>query len=267
MKKILCLSFFVMTIVAADENDKEISPENGLYVGIGLENSSNQFKLNLNAFPTDGGGYKHETLDFSKSKNNTGGHFFLGYKNYQPLFWAIETRFSIKKAEINKTYYDYYEPPSILTAPANLKMENGNNISVLAKLGGSLFSKRSTQYVLIGFSYGKLSFEFNYLPAHAMGGGNRPDDYAYYSSNRSVSKDILNIVYGLGLSYAIDNKTDFILEYYCKNHRSSKYTTAVHANLDQAGFPRTYRFRNTQHCISIAISRNIAFNFSIFAKN
>ncbi len=248
-----------MTIVAADEGDKEISPESGLYAGIGLENISNQFKLNINACPTGGMGvYTHETLNFSKSKNNTGGQFFLGYKNYQPLFWAIETRISIKKSEINKTYFNYYDPPSILTAPANLKIESGNNISVLAKLGGSLFSKWSTQYILIGLSYGKLSFEFNYLPAHAMGGGARADDDAYYSSNRSASKDIFNIVYGLGLTYAIDSKTDFIFEFYCKNHISSKYTTTVHANLDQAGFPRTYGFRNTQHCISIAISRNIS---------
>ncbi|MDR2067825.1 MAG: porin family protein [Holosporaceae bacterium] len=250
----LCCNTFADNLPKKSAEDSaESLPVSGFYLGLGLKNCEDyvEWSIERHIFGDDSGYIKDA---FSSNAKHFNGEIFVGYRNFDYFFWAIELNLSFDKRDSGKLWpHDTIGWP----VPANLRIKNGNDLSFLAKLGKTIGGS-TTPYILLGFHYRKIGFDLDYAPTLPDNYPNEAEYLGYLRSGSSYSRHVTGFVYGFGIAHSIDPKTEVRLEYCCKVHGSVKYSTTVDNLVDEPGSPRTFHLKNKQYCVSLCISRTIS---------
>ncbi len=252
MKKIVLLGS-VCSVLSYASAEEIQTPESGVYVGIGLANS--QDKIEWSGSAVSAGGSDYVTTNFDSSARKFNGQLFFGYKNHEPFFWSLECRYDFSKRN-TVTSFDANPEGSnfgILSHESLIDIEKSDDISVAVKIGKTI-KCRITPYVLVGFYSRKDGFRFRYLTDLTDQADN---DWRDSASDKSERKT--RLMFGAGLVAHLDGKTDVRFEYCYKTNHSIDYQTVVNVNVDQAGYPRKFKQKIQQHCLSIGISRTICW--------
>lgn len=254
------------------ESKTIVTPQDGIYVGLGIVASNDKYDFSLNSFADVEPTYK--TTDYRRNQRNYSGQMFIGYQMVAPFFAALEIGYTLNKASVEKLYSsDELPGADTYMSSANLSMKYGNDLTLKLKIGKS-FSigcgnscRHITPYIVLGMHERSVEACFNYLkPSLTQGTVPGFDDFSF--ANHKMKNRKLGVVWGFGTSISLEKEFAVGFEYNFKK-MGSLYEQKMLVQdmssggnrLDKENHPRYYSLqgKNT-HTITIWVSKNISFN-------
>lgn len=269
MKKVICvavsLSLFGVTFA---ENSHEEQTKHEVYIGTGASIAHRETDFTLNNMSNYRGADDmwYHTTHFSDRSNKYNGQLFAGYRYvHSSLFLAFEINCLLNNSKTEKTFskeLDFWEDHS---NSAKLSIKRKNELSFLLKIGHHALYN-ITPYAILGMCARHMEYDFSYIPPSIAAAPGIPD---YSVANRNFRKRKSKLVYGVGLSFALEDRFNFRMEYTCSkfgslDHSEILGTAPVYGAqpdpIDKNGLPRFYSFKNKmQHNLSIGISRSFSW--------